>query len=45
MENLITPELMEKAKAAKSSDELIALAKDNGKYGKGILWKTILLRK
>ncbi len=30
MENKITPELLEKAKQAKSPEELIALAKENG---------------
>ncbi len=30
MENKLTPELLEKAKLAKSAEELIALAKENG---------------
>ncbi len=30
MENKFTPELIEKAKSAKSAEELIALAKENG---------------
>ena len=30
MANKLTPELLEKAKAAKSAEELIALAKENG---------------
>ncbi len=30
MENKLTPELLEKAKKAKSAEELIALAKENG---------------
>lgn len=30
MENKFTPELIEKAKSAKSTEELIALAKENG---------------
>ena len=30
MENKLTPELIEKAKQAKSAEELIALAKENG---------------
>ena len=30
MENKFTPELIEKAKSAKTSEELMALAKENG---------------